>query len=389
MSGQSRAPTAATGMSGDRRAAVADVLVVGCGLIGASVGLALRDAGRDVVLHDDLPSHVGEAVRRGAGRPWESGERARVVLVAVPPSQTARVLSELQSRNLAQTYTHVASVQSHVQAEIEALNCDLSQIVGGHPLAGRERSGPGAATADLFVGRPWALCASPLSGQQSQQDVRALISDCGADVVEMSAQEHDAAVALLSHLPQIVASALAGSLLSVDATDDQERPLQLAGPGLVDTTRLAASDAELWSQILTLNAAHLAPLVGDLARRLHAVAQALTALGGPSAPAEAAAALVDVRTLLRTGNAGRALVPVKRGVRAEAFAPVRISVRDEPGRLATLLQDAGNDGFNVEDVHVEHIPGRPTGVIELLVRTEDVAAVAAALAGRGWTVLDG
>jgi prephenate dehydrogenase len=375
-----------------------DALVVGCGLIGASVGMALRDAGWDVLLRDEVPSIVGQAVRRGAGRPWEPGDRTTVALVAVPPRVTARVLAEVQQLDLARTYTHVCSVQSHVQAEIEALNCDMATVIGGHPLAGRERSGPGAATADLFVGRPWALCPSAATSQTAQQDATSLVRDCGADPVHLSAAEHDASVALLSHLPQVTASALAGSLLgsgelragsrpTVEA-GTRHRPLQLAGPGLVDTTRLAASDSELWSQILELNAAQLAPLVADLSARLHDLSEALSTLGGPATPRESATALAQVRALLRAGNDGRALVPVKRGVRSEAFAPVRVSVRDEPGRLAALLADAGAAGINVEDVHVEHIPGRPSGVIELLVGVGDVPALCRALAVRGWAVLE-
>jgi prephenate dehydrogenase len=216
------------------------------------------------------------------------------------------------------------------------------------------------------------------------------VADCGADVVRLSAAEHDASVALLSHLPQVTASALAAGLV-VGGSDAPvlrgPAGLRLAGPGLVDTTRLAASDAELWAQILELNAAQVAPVLTALAARLTATAGVLTTLAGDPSPAEGARAVASLRALLREGNAGRALVPVKRGVRSEAFAPLRVSVRDEPGRLAALLNDAATAGFNVEDVHVEHVPGRPTGVIELAVRTEDVEALAEALVKRDWAVL--
>lgn len=363
---------------------MSDVLVVGCGLIGASVGMALRDAGRDVCVHDELPSVVGEAVRRGAGRAWDGVESAQIALIAVPPRVTASALIAAQSRNVARTYTHVASVQSQVQREVEALSSDPSVVVGGHPLAGRELSGPGAATADLFAGRPWALCAGETTSVQARNDVAALISDCGADAVVLSAAAHDASVALLSHLPQLTASALAAGLVGAGAG---QASLQLAGPGLVDTTRLAASDAELWTQIVELNAAEIAPFMTALAGRLTATAAALTALGGTPTPPEAARAVAELRDLLRDGNAGRALVPVKRGAASDAFAPLRVSVPDQPGRLAALLGDAGAAGVNVEDVHVEHIPGRPTGVIELLVRHEDLDRLAGVLEPRGWSVL--
>ena len=365
---------------------MADVLVVGCGLIGASVGLALQQNGWDVLLEDESPSVVGEAVRRGAGRPWDRHETARTALIAVPPRLTAAVLIRYQRLEVAKTYTHVASVQSQVQREVEILSTDTSVIVGGHPLAGRELSGPGAATADLFVGRPWALCPGTTATVQARTDVAELVGACGADAVELTAAAHDAAVALLSHLPQVASSALAAALAqTVEVTDDVSL-LRLAGPGVVDTTRLAASDPDLWVQILELNAQHVAPVVTALAEQLATTAAALSALGAAPSPPEAARATAVLRDLLRGGNAGRALLPVKRGARSEAFAPLRVTVSDEPGRLAALLTDAGAVGVNVEDVHVEHVPGRPTGVIELLVAVEEVARLGTELRNRGWAV---
>jgi prephenate dehydrogenase len=365
---------------------MADVLIVGAGLIGASVGIALTQAGWDVLIADESPQAVGVAVQRGAGRPWESGEAVQTALVAVPPRLTAAVLTELQRRDVARTYTHVASVQSQVQREIEALSPQSSQVVGGHPLAGRERSGPAHASSDLFAGRPWAICPGRDCSDVAIADLRAIVDAVGADPVLISAGAHDAAVAVLSHLPQLSSSALAASLAGSSVTG-QDRHLLLAGPGVVDTTRLAGSDPDLWVQILELNAREVAPAVSALAERLAGAAAALQTLSGRPAPAEAAQAVSVLRDLLREGNAGRSLLPVKRGARAEAFAPLRVTVPDEPGRLAALLTDAGDSGVNVEDVHVEHVPGRPTGIIELLVELADVGRLGEALRARGWAVL--
>jgi prephenate dehydrogenase len=367
----------------EERLMAADVLVLGCGLIGTSIGMAVgSDA--DVLLFDVDAERVALAVRRGAGRAWDGRETVTTVVVAVPPHVTATQLFEAQARHLARTYTHVASVQSQVQYEVEALGCDLSTVVGGHPLAGRESSGPAAAVADLFVGRPWALCALPESSLQALEDVRHLAQMCGAEPVELGAEAHDAAVALLSHLPQVAASALAGLLENQGAIGTL--PTALSGPGLVDTTRLAASDPALWTQILQLNAAHVAPVVQALARELAALGTALEELAedGLGLPSDAAA---RVHAFLVRGNQGRALVPVKRGELSDAFGRVRISVDDEPGRLAALLTAAGSLGVNVEDVHVEHVPGKPQGVIELLVGTERVDYLGETLIEAGWRVL--
>lgn len=371
---------------------MADVLVLGCGLIGTSIGLALSQADQDVALHDQQPQSVAVAASRRAGRAWDGAETAALVIVAVPPATTGAVLAEAQRLSLAQTYTHVSSVQSLVQADVERLSCDLSLIVGGHPLAGREVSGPQAAEAALFVGRPWAICASGHSSQAAVAAVHELARACGAEPVEVAIDVHDRSVALLSHLPQVASSALAGlleMLADPSLAAAQRVRFDLSGPGLVDSTRLAAGDPALWTEILAANAQHVAPPVRALAEALHTLAAQLEALAvQPQAGATGGtdAVLAALTAFLERGRRGRETVPVKRGRAAVDFATVGVDVDDRPGRLAALLMAAGEAGINVEDVHVEHVPGRPRGVIQLLVRSEAVDALSTSLADRGWRV---
>jgi prephenate dehydrogenase len=363
---------------------MSDVLVVGCGLLGTSVGLALQGSELgDVTLWDCEPGALSLAAERGAGRAWDGYERAVLALVAVPPETTGRELLRLQKLDVAQTYTHVASVQSHVEAEVKALSPDPSRIVGGHPLAGREVSGPGAALSDLFVGRPWAICAHDGVADDAVESVASLARACGAVPLHVPTEQHDAAVALLSHLPQVTASALAGLL--VDAAVAGPGVMELAGPGLVDTSRLAASNAALWTEVLGANAEHVAPLVARLAADLTHVSAVLAGLASP-ADTDRDALREALSDFLVRGNAGRELVPVKRGELAGAFAGVRVDLPDEPGQLARLLQAAGDAGVNVEDLRVEHVPGRPRGVIELLVAPAWADPLRSALAAAGWHV---
>ena len=357
----------------------ADLLVVGTGLIGTSVGLALRGQ-YDVVLDDPDPAAVGVAVARGAGRRWDGAEPFTHCLVAAPPSAVAGVLRRLHERGLlgdGATSSHVASVQRTVQAELAASGLPLD-VCGSHPMAGKELSGPGAATGGLFVGRPWVLCPSAETSARALAAVRDVAERCGAEPVVLSAEEHDTAVALVSHLPQVAASAVAAVL------DGSGRPLQLAGPGLQDTTRIAASDPVLWVELLRQNAAAVAPLVRQLAEELEVVARALDQLA--AAPDADPA---PVESLLRRGGAGRRRVPRKRGELDRDFVVVPVSVTDEPGQLAGVLVSAAQAGVNVEDVRVEHLPGRPTGVIELLVHLSAQEHARAALATAGWDVVGG
>lgn len=365
---------------------MSDVLVVGCGLLGTSVGLALRGSDLDdVTLWDTQQAAVSLAVERGAGRAWDRTEQAVLAVVAVPPAATAAQLIELQKLDIAQTYTHVCSVQSHVEAEVKALSSDVSRIVGGHPLAGREVSGGRAALADLFVGRPWAVCRHDAAAEDAVQAVADLARACGAVPLEVPAEQHDAAVALLSHVPQVTASALAALLLPASPPGTAGGLMELAGPGLVDTTRLAASSADLWTEVLEANAAHVGPLVGRLADDLAHVAGLLERLAADPG-ADHGAVREALSAFLLRGNAGRDLVPVKRGELAGAFTGVRVDLPDEPGRLAELLRAAGDAGVNVEDLRVEHVPGRPRGVVELLVAPDAAEPLRAALDASGWHV---
>jgi prephenate dehydrogenase len=335
----------------------ADLLVVGSGLIGTSVALALAGV-RDVLLTDTSPQALDEALARGAGRRWDGSEPARLALVCVPPRGVAPALVDLQRRGVAATLSHVASVQADVQRDIEARSGDLAGVCGSHPMSGREVSGPGAATADLFHGRAWLVCPSPATGAAAVRDVIGLARDCGADPVIAAPDEHDARVALVSHLPQVAASAVAARLVGAGP-----EVVRLAGPGLLDTTRIAASPVALWSELLQLNAGQVAPLVRALAEDLLAVAGALDALDAqPSA-----GALDTVADLVARGNQGRALLPVKRDSRDRDFATVVVDVPDRPGQLAGLFLAAAEADINVEDVRVDHLPGRPRGAIALLV----------------------
>jgi prephenate dehydrogenase len=361
------------------------VHVVGTGLIGTSVGLALGDRA-EVVLSDASPPHLDRAVARGAGRRWDGTERADVVLVCAPPSVTADLVEQAVRAGLAATVSHVASAQTRVQADVEArLGGATGSVCGGHPLAGRERSGPDAASARLFLDRPWVVCPGAGTAVAAAEAVGELAAACGAVPLMASAEEHDAGVALVSHLPQLASSAVA-ALLGEQAGPGLD-PVRLAGPGVQDTTRIAASDPELWVDVLTRNASHVAPLVRALADELAEAARALQALADAGdAPVDGPPVQV-LRSLLARGRAGRARLPLKQGSPRE-LADVVVAVTDRPGQLAAVLAAAAQARVNVEDVRVEHLPGRPRGLVELLVPATDAARARQALAAAGWDVLD-
>jgi prephenate dehydrogenase len=349
------------------------VLVVGSGLIGASVGLGLSGQGVDVWLEDEDREALSVAVERGAGRPGPPPGDPELVIVAVPPARTAEVVLLLLRRYVTATVSDVSSTKTQLQREIEArasASSGVDRYVPGHPLAGREVSGPGAARGDLFADRVWALTPSALTDPRRVDAVVALVRSLGAVPVVTSAEEHDRAVALTSHTPQVVASLVAAGLEPLGEAD-----VRLSGQGLRDVTRLAASDPDLWTEILRSNAGPVAQALDDLAERLRAVRDGL-AHGSDAA----------VRAALAAGVDGHRKVPGKHGSAAEQYVVVPVVVADRPGELGRLFADAGATGVNLEDVRIDHAHGRPTGQVELEVRPAAAPALVAGLRAAGWDV---
>ncbi|MEV4458903.1 prephenate dehydrogenase [Microbispora sp. NPDC049633] len=270
------------------------VTIIGCGLIGASAALALRKAGVEVALSDRDPHAVAAAERMGAGVALTPGAPAAdVVVVATPPSTVAAVLRDAQARGLGAVYTDVASTKARVVAEVERAGCDLTAYVPGHPMAGAEASGPLAARADLFAGRPWTLCPLPTTSLRSVRVVAELVAACGAEHRLLAPDVHDLAVATSSHAPHLVSAALAARFAGADETT-----LSLVGPGLRDITRVAGGAPGLWCDILRQNAEPVAAVLDAVARDLAAAAAALR-------DPEGGQLLAD---LLTKGNHGRARI---------------------------------------------------------------------------------
>jgi len=362
------------------RAAPSTALVIGTGLIGTSIALALTEHGTQVLISDTDQAAARLAASLGAGRVLDPdaapGQAADIAVLAVPPGAVARSLAAAQRRGLARCYTDVASVKELPLREATALRCDLATFVPAHPMSGRERSGPAAARADLFAGQPWAICPADETQAWCVEVVADMARACGAQPVMMSATDHDRWVALVSHVPHLVAAAMAAQ-----CADAPSAALALAGPGLRDVTRIAASEASLWTEILAANPTRVRDVVLAIAGRLGATAEALAAVASGDDDA-----VKQITAVLEAGREGVARIPGKRGGPAPDYSVVQVVIGDRPGELARLFAAAGTAGINIEDVRIEHSPGLPVGVAELSVRPEAAGRLAEALARAGWPV---
>ncbi|MFC5156631.1 prephenate dehydrogenase [Streptomyces amakusaensis] len=356
------------------------IAVIGTGLIGTSVALAASRRGVTVFLSDRDPLAARTAAALGAGRTRPPAVPVDLAVLAVPPSKVGAVLAEQQARGLAHCYTDVASVKVLPERTALSLAPDPSSYVGGHPMAGRERSGPLAARAELFEGRPWALTPSPFTSPTALRRARELAVLCGAVPVVTQSASHDEAVALTSHVPHLLASLMAARLSGGPAG-----ATRFAGQGLRDVTRIAAGDPGLWGDILQANAPAVAGVVREVHADLSRLVAALDMLSGPDA-GQRAGAMRTMVDLLDRGVAG--LAGIRPGGPGGPGGPsggsrVRVAVADRAGELPRLLSGAVRAGADAERVTVEDAgPGRLSvrfGVAPCL-----AGRLTAALVAEGW-----
>lgn len=367
------------------------VLIIGSGLLGASIGLGLRAAGcEDVYVQDISPTAEAVAQDIGAGTSFSSlseQERAafapQLVVVAAPPDVAGIVCAQAlrmygprpETGYPGATVTDVASVKVRPLADVLASGADASRYVGSHPMAGREKSGPVAARGELFQARPWIICEHDSARPECVRLVRSVAVELGAIVTSLSVEEHDQTVALISHVPQAMSSLLASRL-----QDTPLYALSLAGQGLRDTVRIAASDPTLWVQIFAANAE---PIV----QTLYGVRDDLNRLISTLEDPAASGARLDLAQLMSEGNAGVARIPGKHGTAPAAFATMTVLVDDTPGTLARLLAEIGELGVNIEDLRLEHSTGAPVGMAEISVNPSILESLVRDLSARGWRVV--
>ncbi|MFJ3384060.1 MULTISPECIES: prephenate dehydrogenase [unclassified Curtobacterium] len=349
------------------------VRVVGTGLLGASIGLGLRQKGVEVILDDVSPAALALAVDYGAGRRPADGDAPELIVVAVPPDVTAQVVERELAAYPDAVVTDVASVKSVPLQRLRAAGADVSRYIGSHPMAGRERSGPTAARADLFIGRPWVIAGHDAITYRRAAVVEDLALDLEATVIQMEPEPHDRAVAIMSHVPQLVSTLMASRL-----QDAPEAALELAGGGVRDVTRVASSDPGLWVQIIGANAAHIRPVLTELRDELSRVIDAL-------ADPDAAGAPRTIAETIASGNRGVERLPGKHGT-TKRFAQVVVLVDDRPGQIAELMTTIGEIGINLEDLRLEHSPGAPIGIVEVSVVPEQEQRLVEELESRGWRI---
>jgi prephenate dehydrogenase len=333
--------------------------VVGTGLIGGSIGLALKASGWHVTGTDRDEAFAARALELGAVDAVGEDPGAELTFVATPVGTVAEV-----AKGRPGVVTDVGSVKASIVAGV-----DHPQFVGGHPMAGSEQEGVDGSRADLFQGAVWVLTPVSSTDPEAHALVRSTVTSFGADVVELPPERHDALVAVVSHVPHLTAVSLMG--LAAERSEEHVALLRLAAGGFRDMTRIAAGHPGIWPDICAENRDAITDTLDRLIEELGRVRSEVA--GG------------DRDGLLATlsrARAARVNLPVR--VTPSSVVEVRVPVPDRPGVLAEITTLASALAVNIHDLEIAHSAEGQAGVLLLFVDADHAERFSGGLVDRGY-----
>jgi prephenate dehydrogenase len=338
---------------------LAKIAVIGTGLIGTSIALAAARAGIDVAGWDPDDDHLARAGATGVIAVRDSladaVSGADLVVVCAPIVAIARTVEAALAAAPTAVVTDAGSIKGTIVREVVeiAQAADLARFVPGHPMGGSERSGPEHASASIVDGIVWVVAPTEWSSEEAIGTLDRFVSSVGAQPVRMTPQRHDRLVAFVSHLPQVASTSLMGLAAAEEA--DEPDLLLLAAGGFRDLTRLASSNAALWSEILIANREQISAAIDlyvDALRRLRA-----------DLLREGKGAIL--RTFEEAKSA-RVRLATKPQVRA-GMAVLQVEIPDRPGALARITAVLGEGEVNIEDLQIVHAAEGGRGRVHLTV----------------------
>jgi prephenate dehydrogenase len=356
--------------------------IVGTGLLGASVGLAARAAGVAEVVGADRDRRElrdaldREAITSRARSVEEAAEGADLVVAATPVRALAGVLARAYAVSPEAVLTDVGSTKSHLLAELKRSSTSLRRVIPGHPMAGSEERGARAARADLFHGAAWVLTPAAHVDHQALRRLTGFVRDLGGRPLMLDPELHDQVAAFASHLPQLAATALMSAVAQVESPAALRR---LVASGFRDTTRVAASDPDVWVDICATNGPSIVAALDVLGKRLEVLRELI-----------AAGDRAGLREELVAARSARLRIPTKPGASPRGLREVVVHIADRPGSLAAVFHALGAAGVNVEDLAIDHELQGGSGALRIWVAgREALTAALAALAGEGWAAHEG
>ena len=349
---------------GERRRA----LVVGTGLIGGSIALGLRQRGWHVSGLDVDEERLRTALQTGVIDVAGDDPRAEIVFIAVPAAAVAAVARRLlddDGRSPDAVVTDVSGVKTSIVEE-----ADHPRFIGGHPMAGSEQTGLHGADPDLFVGAVWALTPTAVTELEAFNRLKGVVTSLGADALVLPAADHDRLVAVVSHVPHLVAATLMNA--ATDGAEQDGTLLRLAAGGFRDMTRVAAGHPGIWPDICAENAAAIVDALDALMTDL-----------GKMRDRVAARDRTEILASLQRASAARRSLPA-RAVRPDHLAELRIRVPDRAGVLAEITSLAADAGIGIYDIEIAHSAEGDLGVLILVVDEADADTLTVAVESAGY-----
>ena len=361
------------------------IAVVGFGLVGASFAAAVRAVHPDTqVLAVDVDDRtLAEALDRGwataAALPDDDAferfvrDGCDLVVLATPVSAVARYFDDLARWGYRGIVTDTASTKSRITALAAARLEHPENYVPGHPMAGSEKNGLEGARPDLFQGAHWILCPDADTPAEHFPRLHELVTSIGARVIALPREDHDEAVAVVSHVPHIMASSLVQ--LASRHADDQQALMRLAAGGFKDSTRIAAGSPELWCGIAFDNKEALSDGLDEIREIIGSFAEALAA-GDREA----------LTALLAEAAAARRALPAAWVPSTERLLEVRIPMEDRPGVVAEVTTVTSSVGCNIQSIEIDHVT-EDSAVLSLVLTDEgDIGQLSAQLINAGFSV---
>ncbi len=343
------------------------VKIIGSGLIGTSIALALKSKELSIQMVD-LDAQSERLANDLVG--GEVISDPDLVIVSASIGANLNLILQSLKTHPGSIVVDIASVKSNLLDEVTKLSDNPENFISSHPMAGREVSGAQSARSDLFVGRAWIGIASDSTSELAKELLTELVSICGSTLYWLPAKEHDQTVAAISHLPQVLSTALAYTL------DKKEvKSINLSGQGLRDLLRLSGSNPKLWSELLLANKEALNSVLSAMNQSISAIQQSLANNDKKT--------LEDIFTI---GNKVYQSIPGKHGGQNRNYAFLPIVIEDQPGQLAKIFDECAKIKVNIEDLSIEHSPGQQTGLITLALNENDAEKLSNHLQSVGWNV---
>lgn len=375
------------GTSNETAAQISSVMIVGVGLIGGSVAMALKDIsiGIRTVGVASRESTVAEALGTGYFDEAYQTDDTRIdrilagggvdlVLLAMPPQHARGYFERIENSGYRGIVTDTVSTKTEICRIAEDTLSDPTRFIPGHPMAGREVNGLAGATQGLFAGRYWILCPDSRTDHDAFLALHSLVVAMGARCISLPREEHDNMVALISHVPHMVASSLVE--LARRHAGEGEELYRITGGGFKDSTRVAAGSPELWTEIAMSNRGP--------------ISQGLKEFGEIVGHVEEMVAEGDeqgLESFLEGTSSTRQRIPAAWSATSEKLWMLQVSMENHPGIVAAVTSIAGKLGCNIQSIDIEHISST-NAILELVFTDEgDMAGLLEALADEGFEVV--